>query len=268
MLYQRILVEKSNTIATLTLNRPEKHNALDMLFFQEFDQCMNELNEDKDTRAVIITGAGRSFCSGIDVTALAQAAADPDSMGKGRLDLSQPFGPLQVMPTRLRSCHKPTIAAINGLAAGVGMALICLCDFRIASENATFAPGFINLGLAGELGLTYLLPRITSLPMALEFMSTGETRDARWAEMVGLVRETVSPDGLMQAAQGLASKLVTMPPLALGMVKQLIHQGQQADFETHLQSEAFAASLLLHTDDLQEAMLARLEKRPPVFKGT
>jgi len=121
MSYQRILLEQANGIATLTLNRPEKHNALDMLFFQEFGQCLDELNEDQDTRVIIVTGAGRSFCSGIDVTALAQAAEDPASMGKGRANLNQPFGPLQVLPTCLRSCQKPTIAAINGFTSGMGI---------------------------------------------------------------------------------------------------------------------------------------------------
>ena len=267
MSYQRILLEKANNVTTLTLNRPEKHNALDVLLLQEFGQCMDELDGDEDTRAIIITGAGRSFCSGIDIASLAQAAEEPASMGKGRMNFSQPFGLLQVIPSGLRACHKPTIAAINGFTSGVGMALTCLCDYRIASEQATFAPGFINIGLAGELGLTYLLPRITAMPVALEFMSTGETRDARWAEWCGLVREVVSPEGLMEAAQGLATKLVKVPPIALETLKQLVYQGLEANFDFQLQSEARAASLLLQTEDFQEAIRSFFEKRPPVFKG-
>lgn len=267
MSYQRILLEKANSVTILTLNRPEKHNALDVLFFQEFGRCLDELNGDEGTRAIIITGAGRSFCSGIDIVSLAQAAAEPTSMGKGWMSFSEPFGPLQVLPSGLRGCHKPTIAAINGFSSGVGMALVCLCDYRIASEQATFAPGFVNLGLAGELGLTYLLPRITAMPVALEFMSTGETRDARWAERCGLVREVVPPEGLMEAAQRLASKLVKMPPIALDTLKQLVNQGLEARFDFQLQSEARAASLLLQTEDCQEAIRSFFEKRPPVFKG-
>jgi 2-(1,2-epoxy-1,2-dihydrophenyl)acetyl-CoA isomerase len=267
MPYQRILVEKANYIATLTLNRAEKHNALDMLFFREFGQCMDELEGDGDTRVVIITGAGRSFCSGVDFADLAQAIGDPSLMAEGLADLNQPFGPLQAVPRSLRTNHKPVIAAINGFTSGMGLALACLCDYRIASERATFAPGFINLGLAGELGLTYLLPRITGLPVAFQFLSTGETRDASWAERYGLVEEVVPPQSLIEAAQALGSKLAEMPPVALGMLKQLLYQGLETSFDFQLRFEFQAASRLLQTEDCQEAMRAALEKRPPVFKG-
>ena len=267
MPYQRILLEKANYVATLTLNRPEKHNALDMLFFREFGQCMDEVKRDENTRVVIITGAGRSFCSGIDFVDLAQAIGEPSLVAEGLADLSQPFGPLQAVPRSLRTCHKPVIAAINGFTSGMGLALACLCDYRIASEPAAFAPGFINLGLAGELGLTYLLPRITGLPAALQFLSTGETRDASWAERSGLVSEVVPPQNLMEAAQRLGAKLAQMPPIALGMLKQLLYQGLETSFDFQLRFEFQAASRLIQTEDCQEAMRAALEKRPPVFKG-
>jgi len=149
----------------------------------------------------------------------------------------------------------------------MGLALACLCDYRIASEPAAFAPGFINLGLAGELGLTYLLPRITGLPAALQFLSTGETRDASWAERSGLVSEVVPPQNLMEAAQRLGAKLAQMPPIALGMLKQLLYQGLETSFDFQLRFEFQAASRLIQTEDCQEAMRAALEKRPPVFKG-
>jgi 2-(1,2-epoxy-1,2-dihydrophenyl)acetyl-CoA isomerase len=267
MPYQRILLEKANYIATLTLNRPEKHNALDMVFFREFGQCMDELKGDEDTRVIIITGAGRSFCSGVDFGDLAQAIGDPSLMAEGLGDLSQPFGPLQAVPRSLHTSHKPVIAAINGFTSGMGLALVCLCDYRIASERATFAPGFINLGLAGELGLTYLLPRITGLPVAFQFLSAGETRDASWAKRSGLVSEVVPSQNLMEAAYSLGGKLAQMPPVALGILKQLLYQGQETSFDFQLRFEFQAASRLIQTEDCQEAMRATLEKRPPVFKG-
>lgn len=267
MSYQRILLEKANHTTTLTLNRPEKYNAWDVLFLQEFRQCMDELSSDDETRAIIITGAGRSFCPGLDVAAVAEASADPIASGMGLATLSQPFGLAQVVPTSLRACRKPTIAAINGATAGLGIALICHCDYRIASEQATFTPAFIKLGLAAELGLTYILPRLIPLPVALEFLSTGETRDARWAERFGLVREVVTPEGLMEAAQTLASKLVKMPPIALQTLKQMIYEGLETDFDTQLRAEGHASSILTQTEDYKEGVLSFLEKRPPIFKG-
>jgi len=265
--YQRILLDKTGDVATLTPNRPEKHNALDMLLFQEFGRCMEALDEDEDTRAIVITGAGRSFCSGIDLMSLADLATYPASLGSARAGLDQPYGPLQVMPDRLRACRKPTVAAINGFASGMGLSLACLCDQRIASEQATFAPGFVNIGLAGELGLTYLLPRITSLPVALQFLAMGETKDAGWAEGVGLVAQVTPPEAMLESALQIAGRLAEMPPLALEMVKRLVYQGLNSDFDSHMQAETFAASLLVQSEDCREAMTARLEKRPPVFKG-
>ena len=123
------------------------------------------------------------------------------------------------------------------------------------------------MGLSGEFGITYILPRLIGFPQALKFLSEGETRDARWAEKVGLVNEVVSPGNLMRAAHALATTLAAMPPLALGMVKELLYQGLESSFDYQLQLEAFAASTLLRTEDSQEAALAFLEKRPPVFKG-
>lgn len=263
----RILVEKANGIARMTLNRPEKHNALDMQFFREFEPCVDDLNRDTGVRAIILTGAGRSFCAGVDLMGLADAAREPGSLNVGGPSLDEPFGPLQGVPRSLRACRKPVIAAINGFATGMGMSLLCLCDHRIASEEASFAPGFIKMGLSGELGLTYLLPRLIGFPLALKFLTTGQTRDARWAERVGLVDEMVPAGSLIQAAEALALKLGEMPPLALGMVKELLYQGLDASFDAQMRSEARAASVLLKTEDFQEAVRASLEKRPPAFQG-
>ena len=263
----RIVLEKANGVAIVTINRPEKHNAMDLPFFREFGPRIDELSHDSEVKAIILTGAGRSFCSGIDLVGLAEVSREPASVTVLGQSLSEPFGPLQSVVRSLRACHKPVIAAVNGFASGMGMSLLCLCDHRIASEQASFAPGFIRMGLAGEFGVTYVLPRLIGFPLALKFLSEGETRDARWAEKAGFVDEVVSPGNLMETAQALAAKLAEMPPLALGMVKELLYQGLESNFDYQLQSEAFAASTLLRTEDCQEAALAFLEKRPPVFKG-
>lgn len=262
----RIVVEKANGIAKVTINRPEKHNAMDLQFFREFGPCIDELGRDSEVKAIVLTGAGPSFCSGIDLVGLAEVARESASVTVLGQSLREPFGPLQSVPRSLRACRKPVVAAANGFASGMGMSLLCLCDHRIASEQASFAPGFIKMGLAGEFGITYILPRLIGFPLALKFLSEGETRDARWAEKAGLVDDVVPAENLMEAAQALAGKLAGMPPLALGMVKELLYQGLESNFDYQLQSEAYAASILLKTEDCQEAALAFLEKRPPVFK--
>ena len=263
----RIIVEKSNDVAKVAINRPEKHNAMDLPFFREFGPRIGELSQDSEVRAIILTGAGRSFCSGIDIVSLADVARESASVTILGSSLGEPFGPLQSVVTSLRACRKPVIAAVNGFASGMGVSLLCLCDYRIASDQASFAPGFIRMGLAGEFGITYTLPRLIGFPRALKFLTEGETRDARWADRAGLLDEVVAPEKLMEAAQALAAKLAEMPPLAMGMVKDLLYQGLESSFDYQLQSEAFAASILLRTEDCQEAALAFLEKRPPVFKG-
>src|SRR6195952_4266872 len=196
---ERISVDKANHVATLTLNRPQKHNAFDGLALEEFGECMDELSGDDDTRVIIITGAGKSFCAGSDTAYISEIQAD---MGKaaGRFNFDKPLGPYQVLPSSLSKCPKPTIAAINGFTSGIAVALISLCDYRIASELASFTPQFVNFCLADGLGICYTLTRITSLTVALEFLSTGEKRDAAWAKECGLVREVTSPEGLMESA--------------------------------------------------------------------
>jgi 2-(1,2-epoxy-1,2-dihydrophenyl)acetyl-CoA isomerase len=186
-------------------------------------------------------------------------------MGQGTL--SHPFAPPQNVPDCLRAFPKPTIAAANGPAAGLGLAMICFCDYRIASERATFTSGLTGLGLAAELGLTYALPRLIGLPAALELLSNGETKAAVWAYNVGLVRQVTSPDQLMKASHVPASVLANMPPVALRMLKKLAYQSLESTYEEQIRTEAYAGIILAQTDDHKEAVRAYLEKRPPTFEG-
>lgn len=267
MTYERLLVDSSDNVATVTLNRPDKFNAMDVVFLQEFRQCLEELSGDPETRVIVITGAGRSFCPGLDVETVGKAAADPEGSGMGRGTLSQPFALPQNVPDALRACPKPTIAAVNGPAAGLGLALICFCDYRIASERATFTSGLVRLGLAAELGLSYALPRLIGLPAALELLSTGETRDAIWAYNAGLVRQIVPADELLNGSYSLAATLAQMPPVALQMLKQMVYESLQSTYEQQIRTEAYAGIILSQTQDHKEGIRAFLEKRPPSFKG-
>jgi 2-(1,2-epoxy-1,2-dihydrophenyl)acetyl-CoA isomerase len=266
MANERISVVNADHVATLTLNRPEKHNAFDGVALQEFGQSMGELSKDEDTRAIIITGAGKSFCAGSDTAYISQIQADMGVAAR-RFNFDEPFGPYQVLPSSLHNCPKPTIAAINGFASGIAVALISLCDYRIASEKASFTPQFVNFGLAAEMGISYTLPRITSLSTALEFLSTGEKRDAQWAKECGLVKEVTSPEGLMESAMELAHKLASMPPVSVENIKRLVYRAIDPGFEAQLQFEARVGTALGQTEDCREAVIAMMEKRAPVFKG-
>ena len=267
MTFERILVQEAEHIATLTLNRPEKYNAMDLTFLREFKDCMEELAQDAEVRVIIITGAGPSFCPGLDVEAVGKAAADPVGSGMGLGTLNRPFALSQNVPDALRACKKPTIAAVNGATAGMGLALACFCDYRIASERATFTTGLIRLGLAAELGLTYILPRLIGLSSALEFLSTGQKKDAQWSQKVGLVRQVVPPEELLTAANDLANTLASMPPLAMQMLKQLIYESPGNSYEAQILAEGYVGSILAQTQDHREGIRAFIEKRPPVFKG-
>ena len=267
MIFERILVQKDERMATLTINRPEKHNAMDLIFLREFKECLEALGRDTDVRVIMVTGAGPSFCTGLDVEAVGKAAADPVGSGMGLGTLDKPFALSQNVPDSLRACKKPTIAAVNGATAGMGLALACFCDYRIASERAVFTAGLIRLGLAAEMGLTYILPKLIGLSTTLEFLSTGEKRDARWAEKVGLVRQVVPPEELLSAARALANTLASMPPLAVQMLKPLVYAGAENSYEAQVLMEGYAGSILSQTQDHKEGIAAFLEKRPPVFKG-
>lgn len=267
MEYQRLLIERSGPVTTVVLNRPEKYNAMDVLFLREFKDCLAALSDDSESRSIIITGAGRSFCPGLDVESVGNAAADPEATGMGRGTLQTPFALSQNVPDALRACRKPVIAAINGATAGMGMAIACFSDYRIASQQASFTAGLVKLGLAAELGLSYILPKMIGLPATLEFLSTGEKKDAAWAEKVGLVRDVVPAEGLLSSAQALAGTLASLPPLALAMIKGLVYESFGNSYETQIRSEAFAGTMLSQTQDHQEGITAFLERRPPRFQG-
>jgi len=267
MEYATLMLEKEDGIATLTLNRPHKLNAIDAIMMRELPVAFQEVAQDKEVRVLIITGAGRGFCSGLDIGILRDIIAGPSG------ELTQPGQGLPQMPRSYpgvlepRYLAKPVIAALNGIAAGGGLVLAMAADIRIASEKATFSQIFVRLGVPDGAS-TFLLPKLVGLGKALELAFTGDIIDAREAERIGLVNKVVPHDALMQSATELAARIAKGPPATLAVTKEAMCRGFTAtDLDSHVEYELKLVGLTLATEDFKEGVTAFLEKREPFFKG-
>jgi 2-(1,2-epoxy-1,2-dihydrophenyl)acetyl-CoA isomerase len=260
MEFQDLLFEKSQAVATITLNRPDRLNALGTRTTFEIVNAAQDAIEDPDIRVIIITGAGEAFCAGGDHRDIFQPGFEKTTLewrhrirtGANRL------------LTLFNSSEKPVIAAINGIAVGGGCTIALACDIRIASAKAKFGLVFSKIGATPEFGCTYLLPRIIGLGKALELLYTADIIDAQTAAAIGLVNKVVPHEELKTAVRNFANQLLEKPPAALGMVKSLVYKSLSNDLLTQLEMEAFAISTAFKTQEHQEAVKAFLEKKKPV----
>lgn len=261
-----LLYEQDGAIVTLTLNRPETRNPIsdpDMIAAIE-DACAR-INRDGSVRVLILTGAGSAFSSGGNVKHMRDRegmfggtpAAIRDGYRNG----------IQRIPLALWNVEVPAIAAVNGPAIGAGCDLACMCDLRIAAENARFAESFVKVGIIPGDGGAWLLPRAVGLSRACEMAFTGEPIDAQTALDWGLVSRVVPADQLLSAARELAERIAVNPPQVLRMTKKLIREGMQQSLPSLLELSAALQALAHHTEDHQEAVSAMLEKRAPAFRG-
>jgi len=265
--YENIIYAKEEGIATITLNRPHKLNALDAEMLQEMVKAIDEALEDDEVKALIITGAGRGFCSGADLTSPV-LGTDPKQPGITRSTRLEPFVSFGWLMKRLRNFHKPAIAAINGLATGGGLSIACLCDVRIASEDGKFSTIFVRRGLVADTGTTYLLPRIVGTEKALELMWTGDIIDAKEAERIGLVGRVVPHEELMEAARALATRIAKGPSTAIELMKRMVYEGLEASsFTLQIAYEAWAQEMCYLTEDFEEGVKSFVEKRDATFTG-
>ena len=260
MEYQTILLEKKNNIATLTLNRPEKLNALSPQMMIELVHAFRKVNQDDETRVLVITGAGRGFCSGVDLAA--QTAE-----GKIEIEGISPGDFPREAPLILSGMKKPVIAAINGVAVGGGLTLTLSCDIRIASETARFSIPLTRLGFTFELGSSYFLSRVIGIGKACELVFTGRMIDANEAKEIGLVNQVVPADQLAEITYEMAGNIAKAVPQAQEISKMGLYQGLNADLPTQLRWEVLANGYLGGTEDRKEAIKAFMEKRDPIFKG-
>jgi 2-(1,2-epoxy-1,2-dihydrophenyl)acetyl-CoA isomerase len=248
---------REGAVLTITLNRPDVLNAFNSDMHRALAAALKEAR-DAGVRAVLITGAGRGFCVGQDLTEFREAPGDIGSR------LRQSYHPNILA---IRALEKPVIAAVNGAAAGAGMSLACACDLRIAADSASFIPAFINIGLIPDSGGSYFVTRILGPARAFEWLTSGKKLTAAEAHTWGLVSEVVEAGALASRAAELAAQLADMPTRGIGMTKRLLDHADNASLEDQLEREAQLQSAATQTEDFREGVAAFLEKRPPKFRG-
>src|SRR6478672_3058217 len=256
------LYEQQNGIGTITLNRPERLNALTFEVYRELTNMFAQLRDEKSLRVVVITGAGRAFCSGGDVRDIIGALQGRDA--EGLLQFTRLTCDLI---RNMRALPKPVIASLNGTTAGAGACIALASDLRIASEDARIAFLFVKVGLAGtDMAASYLLPRIVGLSKATEMLYTGDFVNAVEAERIGLYNRVVPAGELQRATRDFAERLARGPAFALGKTKEMLDREFHMDFEAALESEAQAQAICMQHPDYREAYEAFVAKREAKFK--
>jgi 2-(1,2-epoxy-1,2-dihydrophenyl)acetyl-CoA isomerase len=266
----QLLCSVDNGVATITLNRPDKRNALSNELTPALRQTLLTVEADPAVRCVVITGAGRAFCSGGDVSGMGGAAPSAPS-DTPRPTLEDAVRRLQhgqeTLTLRLFDLAKPTIAALPGAAAGAGMSIALACDLRIAAQSAFITSAFANIGLSGDYGGSWLLTQIVGVARAKELYYTSRRVGADEGLALGIFNEVVADDELMARARTLAESIAAGPPIALRYMKENLNRAVGADLRTALALEADRMVRCTRTDDHREAVQAFIGKRKPVFHG-
>jgi enoyl-CoA hydratase/carnithine racemase len=259
------LYEVRDGIATLTLNRPERLNTISREMLMLLGQLLLKADADPAVRVVILTGAGRAFCAGLDMTAATKGSGigSQNDANNAVTTLDLKTAP----PTILFNMEKPTICALNGSAAGYGMDMALGCDIRIMAESAKFAAAFVKRGVVPESGGTWFLPRMIGWAKAAELIFTGRTLSAKESLEMGLANEVVPTTDLTSRANAVAAEIAGNAPLAVQAAKRMMRAGLAESFGDHVHHVFLQLLPLFRTADFREGMASFLEKRPPDFKG-
>jgi len=249
-------VTRDGAVQTITLNRPDKMNAFTRGMHAALRDALKEAR-DPEVRAVVVTGAGRAFCAGQDLTEFSELG----DVGDGLRETYHP----NVLA--VRALEKPVIAAVNGACAGAGLSFACACDVRIATDSAAFVPGFIGIGLIPDAGGTYFIHRLLGASRAFEWMSSNRRLTAAEAHAWGLVSEVVEADALPARAAELAALYAELPTRGIGLTKRLFDHADTATLDEQLEMEAQLQAAAAQTSDFREGVTAFIEKRPPRFTG-
>lgn len=263
--FREIIYEKDQHVATLTLNRPAKLNAYSEVMVHEMLTALADARDDDDVRAVILTGAGRGFCSGGDIsTDFQYPARYRGHKMEAMLEMREN---MHVLVKFLRRFDKPMIAAINGPAVAGGLTLALCCDFRIAAESAKLGDTSLRFALIPDEGGAYLFPKFMGLEKALKMSLFSEIYPAQQAKELGLVTEVVPDAELLTTARAWAERLAAGPPIAIRMTKRMMYKQQAMDLENALEDAALSVMVTNYCEDVKEGIVAFHEKRQPQFKG-
>ena len=279
MSYEAILYETRGSVAIITLNRPERLNAIGQAVREEVHAAVEAAQADDAVRAAVITGAGKGFCSGADLSGgMARAASGAAGGGgaaprpleapgmNGKLDED---GWVGRWAKRFAHFDKPLIGAINGVAAGAGMSMALACDVRIGSTNARFKTVFVERNLSPDSGMSYFLPRIVGYSRAADLVMTSRAVNADEAYRIGLLDRVVEPDALIDAAVKMGEEMAQWPPLAVRMAKRVLQRNQDAELDDALRYESVALGFARRaTNDTKESITSFAEKRKGVYTGT
>jgi len=250
-------VTREGAVQTITLNRPDVMNAFNRAVHAGLRDALKEAR-DPEVRAIVITGSGRGFCAGQDLTEFGDAPNIDDA-------LRATYHP---NIHAIRALEKPVIAAVNGACAGAGLSLACACDVRIAADNAVFVPGFVGIGLVPDSGGTYFLHRLLGAPRAFEWMVSNRRLTAAEAHAWGIVSEVIESDALAERTAEIAAAYAAMPTRAVAMTKRLFDHADTATLDEQLEMEAQLQQAATQTADFREGVAAFVEKRPPSFSGS
>ena len=264
MPYENIILEIEDQVAVVTLNRPDKLNAISPELHEEIMLVCRQLGEDDGVRVVIWTGAGRGFCSGVDLTAARQQGEH-----QPRSERIDEYGWVGRQAIEIyRNLNKPTIAAVNGVAAGAGMSLALACDMRVGSASSRFKTVFIERSLSPDSGMSFFLPRIVGASRAFDLVYTSRFVDADEAYRIGLLDRLVPAESLLDEAKELARQIAFWPPVAMQMSKRVMQRGMESDLEEQLKYETHGIVFGRRAPhDVEEAAASFREKRPPEFTG-
>jgi 2-(1,2-epoxy-1,2-dihydrophenyl)acetyl-CoA isomerase len=258
-----LIYEVDGGVATITFNRPDALNALDESLSDAAIKALEQAATDLAVRCVLITGAGRAFCSGADLQEAKKRIAEGGNLQPSEI-LRRRYNPIILSIVNM---EKPVIAAVNGVAAGAGASVALACDYRVGSDQARFMQAFIKIGLVPDAGANYFLPRFVGYTKALEMAMSGDVVDAQTALELGLVNKVVPHDQLMDEARALAQRFAEGPTKAYGLTKKTMRFGATYDLEAVLDFEPDLQDQAALTADTMEGITAFVEKRPPKFKG-
>lgn len=267
MNFEQIIYEKADHIATITLNRPERMNAFTPTMIDEWYAALLDAHTDSEVRAVILTGAGRGFCAGADVSGrgpIGNLMQRDRTLVENRSFLRDG---VQRIPRLVSIMEKPYIAAVNGPAAGAGMDMASMCDIRFAADTARMGMTYVRMGIIPGDGGAYYLPRIVGMANALDLIWTGRMMDAQEALAIGYVSSVVPNEELMDYTRGYAETLVKGPAVAIQQAKRLAYRSQDVTLDAALDLATHAMFVAQSTEDATEGPRSFAEKREPEFKG-